>query len=577
MAIGSAFNIGRSALQASQLGVQVASNNLANAATPGYSRQTLGLEAIPGAGASTSIGRGVQFTGVRRQIDEALNARLNGAISEAAAAQESLRILGGIETSLNELTELDLSSELGAFFTSFSELANGTQSQSQVIEQGELLAGFMRRLRSDLVEQRNQLDDRLGALVQQADAVTTEIAALNEEIVRTESGGARTNNPLRDRRDELVRELSTLVDVSTVEQTSGAIDVLVGSSPIVLGSRSQGIELREIPAGDRIERRISVTATGQVLDVAAGEIGGVLASRDGELDSTIGTLDRLAGAMIHEINRLHSTGATAAGLTSAASTLVISPTDRSLALSDPLNRTLAGLDFPPTNGGFLVRVVDEASGAVSTTRIDVDLDGIDAAGAAGFGDDTTIEDLAASLDAVSGLSASVGPDGRLRITASQGTSFTFGDDTSGVLASLGINSYFTGSNAQDIAVRAELRGSPSLLMTGRYADGAFVENGTALEIADLQNNAVDALGGESASGFWRTAVQTFSVRAGSAQTVAQATAIVRDGLESERLAVSGVDTDEEALSLLQFQRQYQGAARIISTTNQLLDELLAIV
>ncbi|MEL7484078.1 MAG: flagellar hook-associated protein FlgK [Planctomycetota bacterium] len=577
MGLGSAFNIGRSALQASQLGVQVASNNLANAATPGYARQTLGLEAIPGAGSSASIGRGVQFTGVRRQIDEALNARLNGAISDAAAAQESSRILGSIETALNELTDLDLSSELGSFFTSFSELANGTQSQSQVIEQGELLAGFMRRLRGDLVDQRNQLDDRLGALVEQADALATEIAGLNEEIVRSEGGGVATNNPLRDRRDELVRELSQLVDISTVEQASGAIDVLVGSSPVVLGARSQGIELREIPAGDTIERRISVTATSQVLDVTSGEIGGVLESRDGELDGMIETLDRLAGSMINEINRLHATGATADGLTSASSTLVISPDDQSIAFNDPRNRTLGELPFPPTNGGFLVRVVDEASGAVSTTRIDVDLDGIDATGAAGFADDTSIQDIAAALNAVNGLSASVGSDGRLSINASQGTSFTFGEDSSGVLAALGVNSYFTGSDAQDIAVRDELRGSPSLLMTGRYVDGSFVENGTSLEIAGIQDNVVDSLDGDSASGFWRSAVQTFSVKAGSAQTVAEATAIVRDGLESERLAVSGVDTDEESLSLLQFQRQYQGAARIISTTNQLLDELLAIV
>ncbi len=576
MGLGSAFTIGRSALAASQLGVQVASNNLANAATPGYARQVLGLEPVPGAGGSVSIGRGVAFTGVRRQVDEALNARLNGAISEAAAAQESLRILSGIETALNELTDLDLSSELGSFFTSFSELANGTQSQSQVIEQGELLAGFMRRLRGDLVEQRNQLDDRLGALVEQADAIATEIAALNEEITRTESAGNQ-NNPLRDRRDELVRELSTLMDVSTVEQASGAIDVLVGSSPVVLGSRSQGIELREIPAGDAIERRISVSATGQVLDVTEGEIGGVLASRDGELDGTIARLDQLAGSMIYEINRLHSTGATAAGLTSAASTLVISPTDQTLALNDPLNQTLAGAAVAPTNGGFLVRVVDEASGAVSTTRVDVDLDGIDGAGGAGFGDDTTIADLASALDAINGLSASVGGDGRLSVSASPGTSFTFGDDTSGVLAVLGVNSYFSGSNAQDIAVREDLRGSPGLLMTGRYVDGDFVENGTGLEIAALQDRAVDTLDGESSAGFWRTTVQTFSVRAGSAQTVAEVTAIVRDGLESERLALSGVDTDEETLSLIQFQRQYQGAARIISTTNQLLDELLAIV
>ncbi|MEL6498463.1 MAG: flagellar hook-associated protein FlgK [Planctomycetota bacterium] len=577
MGLGSAFSIGRSALQASQLGVQVASNNLANAATPGYARQVLGLEAIPGSGASTSTGRGVQFTGVRRQIDEALNARLNGAISDAAAAQESRRILGSIETALNELTDLDLSSELGAFFTSFSELSNGTQSQAQTIEQGELLAGFFRRLRGDLADQRTQLDDRLGALVEQADALASEIAALNEEIVRTEGGGVTTNNPLRDRRDELVRELSQLADISTVEQASGAIDVLVGSSPIVLGARSQGIELREIPAGDTVDRRISVTATSQVLDVTAGEIGGVLASRDGDLDGMIRTLDRLASSVIHEINGLHATGATAAGLTSASSAVVISPSDQTLSLNDPLNRSLSGLDFPPSNGGFLVRVVDQASGAIDTTRIDVDLDGIDGTGAPGFGDDTSIEDLAASLDAISGLTASVGSDGRLQVSASQGSSFSFGDDSSGVLAALGINSYFTGSNAQDIAVRDELRGSPSLLMTGRYVEGSFVENGTALEIAGIQNNAVESLGGESAAGFWRTAVQTFSVRAGSAQTVAEATAIVRDGLESERLAISGVDTDEEALSLIQFQRQYQGAARIISTTNQLLDELFAIV
>ncbi|MEO0630924.1 MAG: flagellar basal body rod C-terminal domain-containing protein, partial [Planctomycetota bacterium] len=333
----------------------------------------------------------------------------------------------------------------------------------------------------------------------------------------------------------------------------------------------------EIPAGDTIERRISVTATSQVLDVTSGEIGGVLESRDGELDGMIETLDRLAGSMINEINRLHATGATADGLTSASSTLVISPDDQSIAFNDPRNRTLGELPFPPTNGGFLVRVVDEASGAVSTTRIDVDLDGIDATGAAGFADDTSIQDIAAALNAVNGLSASVGSDGRLSINASQGTSFTFGEDSSGVLAALGVNSYFTGSDAQDIAVRDELRGSPSLLMTGRYVDGSFVENGTSLEIAGIQDNAVDSLDGDSASGFWRSAVQTFSVKAGSAQTVAEATAIVRDGLESERLAVSGVDTDEESLSLLQFQRQYQGAARIISTTNQLLDELLAIV
>lgn len=576
MGLGSAFTIGRSALAASQLGIQVASNNLANAATPGYSRQVLGLAPVPGAGGTLAIGRGVTLTGVRRQIDEALNARLGGAISEASAAQESLRVLSGIESSLNELTDLDLSSELGAFFTSFSELANGTASQPQVVEQGALLASFVQRLRRDLVGQRDQLDTRLGALVARADSVASEIAAINAQITRSEAGGAQ-NNPLRDRRDELVRELSTLVDVSVVEQAGGGIDVLVGSSPIVLGARSQGVTLREHPEGDSIDRRPAIKTTGLVLDISSGEIGGVLATRDGELQGAIDRLDSLAATLIHEINTLHATGATAAGLTSARSQLPAAPSDVGLALNDPLNRSLQGLAFPPRNGGFLIRTVDAASGAVSTSRIDIDLDGIDAAGAAGFADDTSLDAIAAQIDAVAGVSASVGPDGRLRIDAAQGTTFTFGDDTSGVLAALGLNAYFTGTDARDIGVRAELSAAPNLLMTGRYIDGSFVENGTSLAIAASQDQAAEGLGGESVGAFWRTTVQRLSVQTGSAERTADATAIVRDSLESERLALSGVDTDEEALSLLAFQRQYQAAARVISTTNELLDELLAIV
>ncbi|MGP1272254.1 MAG: flagellar hook-associated protein FlgK [Phycisphaerales bacterium] len=576
MGIGSAFSIGRSALAASQLGVQIASNNLANAATPGYARQTLGLAPIPGDGTRFSTGRGVSIIGVRRQVDEALNARLNGAISDAAAAQESFRVLAGIESALSELTDLDLSSELGSFFTSFSELANGTSSQTQVIEQGDLIAQFMRRLRGDLVEQRNQVDTRLGALIEEADSIMTEIASLNDEIATTEGGGGE-NGALRDRRDELIRELSGLMDITVVEQPSGAVNVLVGSAPVVLGTRSQGLTLRETPAGSGIDRVVAVESTGQVLAVDAGEIGGVLSSRDGELQRTIDQLDQLAATLIHEINSLHAIGATAAGLTSASSTRLVAPGDQTLALNDPLNQSAAGLPVPPTNGSFVVRVRDDATGAISTTRIDIDLDGINAAGAAGFGDDTSLADITAQLDSIDGLSATIAGDGRLSVAASPGTSFTFGDDTSGVLAALGVNSYFQGQDASDIAVREGLSGNPSLLMTGRYINGAFVENATSLAIANRQDEATDELGGQSIGDFWRSTVQRISIKTGAASTLADATGIVQSALESERLAVSGVDSDEETLNLLAYQRQYQGAARIIQTSNELLDELFSIV
>lgn len=578
MGIGAAFNIGRSALAASQLGVQVASNNLANAATPGYTRQTLGLQPLAG-DASTQegqIGQGVRFTGVRRQLDPAIESRFNASISESAAAGEVLRVFSGIETILNELTDLDLSSELGDFFTGWSELSNGTQAQAQVVEQGELLAGFIQRIRTDLTGQRGELDQRLGALASEANSSLEEIARLNEQITSSEAGGA-TNNPLRDQRDQLVRELSEIMDVTVIEQASGAIDVLVGSSPVVLGSTNQGIELRNIPKGDQIETQVAIIATGQVLDVRKGKIGGVIESRDGTVDDTIASLDRLASQLIFQINSLHATGANAAGLRSTSSQLQIATADQSLALSNPANATMAALGIKPTNGGFLVRTVDEGTGAVTTTRIDIDLDGLNSAGQAGFGDDTTIGDIASAINGITGLSASIGGDGRLSIAATQGTTFSFGEDSSGVLAVLGVNGYFTGTDATDIAVSDHVTSNPQALMTGRYIDGTFHENGTSLAIADLQDQSLADFGGQSVGAFWRTSVQKLSVQTGSAKVIAESTALVRDGLESQRLAMSGVDTDEEALSLIQYQRAYQGAARIIQVTNEMLDTLINLI
>jgi len=576
--IGAAFQIGRSALAASQLGVQVASNNLANAATPGYTRQTLDLQPLPGDTSTQSgqIGAGVRFNGVRRQIDPALELRLNSSISDSASASEVLRAFAGIETILNELTDLDLSSELGNFFTGWSELSNGTQAQAQVVEQGELLAGFIQRLRRDMTSQRNELNARLGSLVRNANEQLNQIARLNEQITASEAGSAK-NNPLRDQRDQLVRELSEVMEVTTIEQASGAIDVLVGSSPVVLGSKNQGLELRDIPKGDRIESQVTIASTGQVLKIRSGQIGGLIESRDGTIDETIGRIDQLASQIIFEINKLHSTGANARGLTSAQSQLQISLTDQTLSLNSPLNQSLVKLPFAPQNGGFLVRTTDAASGAVTSTRIDIDLDGINAAGQPGFTDDTSIIDIAADINAIQGLTTTIGGDGRLTIKTTPGTSFTFGEDTSGVLAALGINSYFSGTDATNISVDQSLASNPHKLMTGRYEGDTFLENGTSLAIAGMQDAQLETFGGQTIGSFWRTSVQQLSVRTGSARVLSQSTQLVSDSMMSQRLAISGVDSDEEAINLLQFQKAYTGAARIIQTTNEMLDTLINLI
>ncbi len=578
MSLSGAFQIGSSALNASQLAIQVAGNNLANAATPGYTRQVARLSPLRGDGSlpGISIGHGVGVSEVRRQIDDALQTRLWGGVSDEASAQQRLGVLSQVESTLNELTGQDLSSELGAFFNAWSEGANATGFNASVVNQGDKLAGFIRRLRSDLTGQRSQIDQTLDATVRAANDLLGQIATLNQAVVGAESGGA-TANSLRDQRDALVSQLSQYVDVSVQQQPAGAINVLVGSTPVVLGDRSRGLELTTRNSAEGTRIAVAVKADGQELAVDSGQIGALMGERNGTVNRTIRQLDILSAELIFQTNKLHSTGANESRLATTTGTLAVRAADRTLPIDDPANQTLADLPFQMQNGGFSVTVRDKTSGAEKTFRIDVDLDGIDGSGQAGNADDTSVEDIRAALAAVPGLSASFTAEGQLKIDAAAGSEFSFSDDSANALAVLGVNSYFEGSSAQDIQVRQDLKEDPSLLTTGRIQDGAFVQNGTALSIATLQDTTIQSLGSQTLGDSWLSTVQEVGIRTSAADTTSKASTIVRESLEAQRASVSGVSVDEETINLLNFQQTYQGAAKFISVINDMTQTLMALL
>lgn len=580
MGLTSALQLGRSALNASALAIEVTGNNFANAATRGYSRQTIAL--MPSTGSrygNAFIGRGVQIQGIHRQIDGALQARLWTGISQEASASIDLQLFSAVEATLNELTDHDLSSELSSFFNAWSELANSpaeSGTRSLVVQQGAALADHMRQMREDLNSLRLQIDQQLDASVQGADELLTQIADLNTAIVNAEAGSA-TANSLRDQRDSLITELAQYLDITTVEQPSGTIDVLVGSIPVVLAGVSRGIEVEKTINGGETEVAVAVKDDGQNLSFRGGSVGALLDQRGALVDDTISKLDDLAAQLIFQVNRIHSTGYGTTPLTSVRGTQVVSPADVTRALNDPANTSFADLPFQAVNGGFLVTVTNSATGASETVRVDVDLDGLDASGAPGFADDTSLADIAAAIDGAANLSATVNADGTLSIEADDGYSVAFSEDTSGVLAVLGVNTYFTGTSAQNIDVRAALQSEPGLVNTGRLVDGKPSDSGAALAIALLQDEANDSLGGLSLRESWLDTTQSLAVRTDAAVTRANATTMVRQSLDAQRAAVSGVSIDEESVNLLTFQRQYQGAARYISVVDEMTQTLLSLV
>ncbi|RLS61340.1 MAG: flagellar hook-associated protein FlgK [Planctomycetota bacterium] len=565
MSINGALQIGQSAILASQAAIQVAGNNMANAATPGYNRQVARLspsrpEYIGRAG---FIGTGVQLSRIVRTVDTALQNRTRSAVSEENAAGIDQRFLNAIESIRNELTDQDLSSRLSAFFNSFSELSNNPNDEAVrtvVIQQGSGLTTAMRELRNEHVNVRTEIDRALGATIRTADGLLDQIASVNRQVVESEQGGSGQANALRDRRDELVNEVAKYIPISTVEQPNGALDVFVGSIPVVLAGESRGITLRTDSSGDSTTLSLRVKADGSTLNPDGGQVGALFRQRGDNVDPAIEDLDTLARELAFQVNRIHSQAQGTKGWQSVTGLNGVLDTTTNLAAD------ATGIPFDIRNGSFELHVTNQATGLRTTVVIAVDPN------------TTSMDQLAAQISAAmpGGTgNASVTADRTLKLTANSGYELTFSNDSSGVLAALGVNSFFGGSDASDLVINDAIAGDPRLLASGQ--GHVLGSNAAALDIARLEDTTVDSLGGRSLRGFWQSATTSLAVRTESANTKADSSRLVRESLDAQVQATSGVSLDEESINMLSYQRQFQAAARFIATVDETLQTLLSIV
>ena len=568
MGLSSSLQIGRSGLLAGQTGIEVTGNNLSNITTRGHHRQSVTL--VPSRSQEIQrgvfLGQGVEVQQVVRHVNEALESRLRNGIADQSYSATRQTLLSQIEAVQNELSDIDLSTQLSEFFNAFSEMALSPEdnaARTVVIQQGQTLASFARNLRSDLTAQLRQLDDTLNEAAIAADDLLTQIAQVNQEIVQTERGAGGAHG-LRDERDMLLGELSQFLDISTVEHTNGSVDVFVGSLPVVLNNNNRGIELRQETVNGQPQIDVVIKDNNSELQMTSGRLAALVDGGGNDINNAINVLDNFVSELIFQVNRVHSQGQALEGFSSVTGTSVIADT------TVPLNDPAAALDFLPTHGSFQIHVTQTSTGQRTSATINIDLDAIAVPA------DTTLNSLVASINTVTGVTATITPDGRLQI-ASNGSdlAISFSDDSSGVLAALGINTFFSGHNAGDIDVNPIVQQNPGMVSAATgHVPGS---NGTALGIAGLRDQAIPTLNGLSLIETWNRHVQDYAVRAGQAQQRLEADTIVRENLESQQQAVSGVNADEEAINLLVFQRAYQGSARFISVVDELLQTLLSLV
>ena len=235
------LNTGYSALTAARVGIETASNNIANANTEGYTRQRLHLRpALPTSLTFGQIGNGVEFAEITRTRDAFLDDRVRGATASLQALQARTDLLNRAEATLGE-PDFGISASLDSLWDSFEELRidpTSRGSQVEVLHQLESLAARIRQIATEVNAVADSTRTALSARIDDVNAITGRIAHLNQAITR--AGGIDGNpNNLLDRRDLAVDQLVELTGAKARLDDDGNYHISLSGLSLVLGAEAK--------------------------------------------------------------------------------------------------------------------------------------------------------------------------------------------------------------------------------------------------------------------------------------------------------------------------------------------------
>ena len=333
-----------------------------------------------------------------------------------------------------------------------------------------------------------------------------------------------------------------------------------------------------------------ITATGGKVNVtpltgsdscnrlSGGTLAGLFAVRDEYVGEYQDKLDALAESLIWNMNRTHSQGAGLTNMSQATGEYAVE--DSSAALSN------SGLHWADKlqAGNISIALYDEATGKnLSVTALNFSSI---TPGTSSF--DPSVHSLEDVRDAINAtypgqLTAAI-QDGKLSISAADGVEFQFAEDTSGLLAGLGINTLFSGTDASSIAVSAVVANDSSRLCAGHVNGAGEVnagDNETALALAALAGASVTfGAAGGTANNTFAGYLSSLSAQVGADASAASSSytyaSTLSEDLETQRESISGVNLDEELTRLMQYQQNYQAAAKLIQTSSDMFDTILGL-
>ncbi len=630
----SLLNVGARALMANQTVLQTTGNNIANVNTPGYSRQTVQLQTVESQySGSGYIGKGVNVATITRSYSEFLTrqAALAGATSAGDTTRaEKLKQLESLFPAGTMGIGAAVSDMLNAFSdvaTAPTDLTARTVALTKTDETAKRLSNTSTLLDDLQQGVKLELDQKTTAI----NTLATSIAAVNDKIARA-TGNGQPPNDLLDQRDQLVRELNQYVQTSSVQATDGTTSVFIGGSQaLVMGITASTVALSQDEFGDPNKTKLTLTRAGATITMnedllGGGEVSGLLRFQNGDMNEARNLLGRYTLALSTSLNDQHKLGLDLDGNTggnlftpatlgnlniwpdssnTGAATLGLSITDASqFAASD------YEINFTGAAAGTVTRRSDGVVTAFSAVPIVVDGLSISVTAGALNGDRFLIKPFSTAASTIatefstpralavaspvagmmgssntgslqlSALTARTNPSTNVPVTIKFTGANTY------TRSDTGITSYtYTSGQAIEGSVPATtplsqwsltLQGTPNAgdTFTVEAQPAAYrnLNSGNASAMMNVRD--LPMFDGAAVTDGYASLIAQIGIRAMSADYSANVSNAIALTAEKERTGVSGVNLDEEASKLLQYQQAYQASAKMIQVASSIFDTLI---
>lgn len=610
-----------------QRALDMTGHNIANANTPGYSRQVAEFASRPGQGVGNGyIGAGAQISTIKRIYDAMLGQQLQTATSGHARFSAMNTLAGRLDSLLAD-ANTGLSSGMQSFFGSLQDVANdpsSTPARQALLSDASGLAQRFHSLDQRLSETGAEVNQRISLAVNDINRLAVNIADVNEQIARAQGRSTHAPNDLLDRRDQLVRELSAQVSVSTSLQDDGTMSVFVGSGQtLVIGLEAKQLAVRGSEFDPtRLEVGFQGTSGSVPLDssLTGGTLGGLLDFRRQMLDPAQQSLGQTAIALTSSFNAQHRAGMDLRGslggdffaidpptvLHSASNTgngtAAASVTDLGAFTGEDYILQFDGASYSLLSASNNQPVAMSGSGTAGDPFVAGGLS-ITVGGAAAAGDRIMIRgahDVAGSVRTLISDPQAIAMAAPTRTSASLANigdasigpaTVVDRDDpallTTSVIAFTSPTSYtingagsFTFTDGVPVVIngsQVSLSGAPQTgdQFTLEPNFGATGDNSNGLLLADVQSAGLLNGGSVSISANYTQLVAGVGGTTRQIQANYDAQSVVLSNIEADQLTTSGVNLDEEAANLIRYQQAYQAAAQVVSVARTLFDSLLA--